>query len=130
LPKTLDETYARILCNIDEEDSQDAFKILQWLVFSARPLQIKEVAEVVAVDIESDPRFDPERRLREPQDVLAICSSLVTVVTKIADGRHDKTTSGEIRLAHFSVKEYLVSERIQAGPASSFSIQEMRAMPL
>jgi hypothetical protein len=51
----LDDTYARILCNIDEEYSQDAFKILQWLAYSARPLRIKEVAEVIAVEIDDDP---------------------------------------------------------------------------
>ena len=112
LPKTLDDTYARILCNIDEEHSKDAFKILQWLAYSARPLRIKEVAEVVAVDIEGDSRFDPENRLREPRDVLTICSSLVT-------------KEGEkLRLAHFSVKEYLVSDRVQTGPASRYSVKE------
>ena len=46
LPKTLDDTYARILRIIDEEYSQNAFKILQWPVYSARPLQIEEVADV------------------------------------------------------------------------------------
>ncbi|KAF4631092.1 hypothetical protein G7Y89_g7033 [Cudoniella acicularis] len=51
LPKTLDDTYARILRSIDEEYSQDAFRILQWLAYSARPLRIEEVAEVVAVKI-------------------------------------------------------------------------------
>jgi hypothetical protein len=51
LPKTLGNTYARILCDIDEEYSQDAFKILQWLAYSARPLRIEEVTEVIAVNI-------------------------------------------------------------------------------
>jgi ankyrin repeat protein len=124
LPKTLDDTYARILCNIDEEDCQDAVKILQWLTCSARPLQIEEVAEVVAVDIECDPRFDPGRRLREAQDILAICSSLVTTTSETTKGSHDKTMGRQIRLAHFSVKEYLVSERVQA---TRYRIQEIRA---
>src|ERR1700722_15209906 len=66
LPKTLDETYARILCSIDEEHKENALKILQWLCYSARPLHIEEIAEVITVNIEDSPRFDPDRRLLEP----------------------------------------------------------------
>ncbi|KAH0541723.1 hypothetical protein FGG08_003815 [Glutinoglossum americanum] len=106
LPKTLDDTYARILEQIEEEHSQNALKVLEWLAYSARPLQLKEVAEVITVDIEGNPRVGPERRCPEPLDIL-ICSSLVTL-----------TTNGEVRLAHFSVKEYLASKRIQDGPDS------------
>ena len=40
---TLDDTYARILCNIPEKRSIHALKILQWLAYSARPLQIEEI---------------------------------------------------------------------------------------
>jgi ankyrin repeat protein len=124
LPKTLDETYSRILCNIEEEYSKDAFKILEWLVYSARPLDIQELAEVVAVDIDDDPRFEPENRLGDPLDILTICSSLVTTTRStflLDDGDINKTE--EIRLAHFSVKEYLISDRIQKGGASRYAIQ-------
>ena len=58
LPPTLDETYNRILCAIDNDHSTHALRILQWLAFSARPLLIEEVAEVVAIDPERDPAFD------------------------------------------------------------------------
>ncbi|KAH0534080.1 hypothetical protein FGG08_007314, partial [Glutinoglossum americanum] len=123
LPKTLDDTYARILCSIDEVHRENALKILRWLAYSARPLQIEEVAEVIAVNIEDHPQFDPERRFPEPRDILTICSSLVTVGA--TEGSRDRVTREQIRLAHFSVKEYLVSERIRAGPASQYSIQEI-----
>ncbi|KAH6666209.1 hypothetical protein B0J14DRAFT_199342 [Halenospora varia] len=123
LPKTLDETYARILNNIDEEYSQDALRILQWLVYSARPLCIEEAAEVVAIDIKQS-QFDPENRLRDPRDLLTICSSLVTTVlvtTESNNGASNETT--ELKLAHFSVKEYLVSDRIREGVAFQYDIQ-------
>lgn len=45
LPKDLDSTYERILCNIDDSNAAYALKILQWLTFSARPLSLEEVAE-------------------------------------------------------------------------------------
>jgi hypothetical protein len=54
LPSTLDETYNRILCAIDKEDSQYAIRILRWLAFSSRPLLV-EAAEIVAIDINRIP---------------------------------------------------------------------------
>ena len=124
LPGTLEDTYARILSNIPEKRSQQALKILQWLVYSARPLRIKEVAEVIIVDIKGDPQVDILKRLLEPQDILKICSSLVTTTME-----ETKSPHGTVRLSHFSVKEYLVSERIQTGPdrARPYSIREIHA---
>ncbi|MCJ1246834.1 hypothetical protein MMC30_004043 [Trapelia coarctata] len=128
LPKTLDDTYARILQNIDEDYKEYVVKILQWLAFSTRLLQVKEVAEVLAVDAEADPRFDPDRRLSEPKDILEICSSLVSIETQtvVEDvGTTIRIIQGEvIRLAHFSVQEYLVSERIKSGPVSQYSVSK------
>ncbi|KAG4429187.1 hypothetical protein IFR05_015330 [Cadophora sp. M221] len=66
LPKTLDDTYVRILLRIDEDYSQDAFRILQWLIYSARPLHIEEMVEVIAIDSEQS-QFDPENRLPDPR---------------------------------------------------------------
>ncbi|PVH67497.1 hypothetical protein DL98DRAFT_296048, partial [Cadophora sp. DSE1049] len=123
LPNTLDETYARMLLSIDEDYSQDAFRILQWLVYSARPLRIEEMVEVIAIDTEES-RFNPENRLPDPRDLLTICSSLVTtisVTTEGNDGASNETT--ELRLAHFSVKEYLISDRIRTGTAFQYDIQ-------
>ena len=85
LPKTLDDTYERILCAIDEAHAEDALKILQWLAFSTRPLELQELAEATAITLEDIPKFDHEDRLRHPTDILAICSSLVSVSPKSAD---------------------------------------------
>jgi hypothetical protein len=84
LPSTLDETYARILRNIDESWGQSVARILEWLVFSATPLRLTEVAELVAIDIDEDPPFDPNRRLPEPKDILMMCSSLITMTKEKA----------------------------------------------
>ena len=117
LPRNLKETYDQILNGIDEEYIEDAFKILQLLVHSTRPLDLAEVAEVVAVRLDDEPQFDPASRLGEPRDVLAICSTLVTTVTRTRPSEYDAHTyeKGEVRLAHFSVKEYLLSARIRRG---------------
>jgi ankyrin repeat protein len=119
LPPTLDETYDRILRAIDQDDSEYALRILQWLAFSARPLLVEEISEVVAIDPDGNPAFNSEKVLEDPLDVLNICSSLVvTAVT-------EKPKQGKaVLLAHYSVKEYLISERCRHGPAAKYSMQE------
>ena len=124
LPKTLDDTYARILTNIDEDYEQEARRALLWLAFSERPLDIDEVAEAAVVNPHSDRPFDPEERLRDSHAVLEILTSLVTV-SPIVNASYSRTWI--VRLAHFSVKEYLLSDRIQNGPASKFSATDVAA---
>jgi hypothetical protein len=134
LPDTLEETYARILSSIDSKHARTVYQILQWLAFSARPLRLTEVADVVGIDVAATPRFDPERKLFESSDILTICSTLVTTsMLPVEDtmlpveGRFSTQilTAEYITLSHFSVKEYLVSSSIKKGPASTFSISEI-----
>ncbi|OQN96222.1 hypothetical protein B0A48_17784 [Cryoendolithus antarcticus] len=127
LPKTLDETYARILQQIDKgENSEEALKILRWLAYAERPLTADELLEVTGILIdEAHTRFDEDEVLEDPRDILRICSSLVSI-TSGSDGANesdevdDETANSRdasmsapqyVRLAHFSVKEYLVSAR-------------------
>lgn len=116
LPKTLDETYARILANVPDEHKHHTTRILQFLTFSERPLRITEAVDVIAVEIEGVPRFRPKDRMPIPGEILKCCSSLVTLVTK-EDQRSGKTWK-EIQLAHFSVKEYITSTRLAANASS------------
>ncbi|KAK2788575.1 hypothetical protein FQN53_003426 [Emmonsiellopsis sp. PD_33] len=122
LPATLDETYDRILVKIADEYVEYALRILTWLAFSARPLGLSEVAEVVAVDTDSG--FDPDGVLEDPMDVMAICSTLVTITPphRRFHGRQ-KVVEKTVVLAHYSVKEYLLSDRIQQGLASRFVLK-------
>jgi ankyrin repeat protein len=123
LPRTLDETYDRILASIREEDCVYAIRILQWLTFSARPLSIEEVAEVAATDVAREPIFDRDEVLVDPLEALEICSSLVTLTTKEVKWLN-KPSQRIVTLAHYSVQEYLVSNRIKQGPAKPYSMQE------
>jgi hypothetical protein len=79
LPKSLDETYDRILTSIDEQHCDLAHKVLQWLAFSARPVTLAEVAEALAVDLDHGCMLKPDARLQDPHDILVFCSSLVTI---------------------------------------------------
>jgi hypothetical protein len=79
IPKGLDDFYDRTVSRIT--DPEDAFKILQWLAFSFRPLRLLEVVQVVGVipDKELGLRFDAKHVYLKDRDVLTVCSSLVTV---------------------------------------------------
>ncbi|PGG97105.1 hypothetical protein GX51_07506, partial [Blastomyces parvus] len=110
LPKTLYETYARILAGIDEQYQKRAIKILQFLAYSKRPLTIQEAVDVVAVNPSRKPPFDPDTRMPEPRDILKLCPSLVCLVERQTKG---KIILPELQLAHFSVQQYLKSEKIE-----------------
>jgi hypothetical protein len=122
LPPTLDTTYDRFLCAIAEEDVDYAIRILLWLAFSDWPLAVDEVAEVIAIDVKRDPAFDREEVLEDPLEALDICSSLVTIATDDSKGGLESTRQIAV-LAHYSVKEYLVSDRIQGGQAARYSME-------
>ena len=121
LPETLDETYERILQGIPKKMQKDAHCILQWLTVSLRPLRVEEVAEVFAINFDEEvsgiPEFEPS--WRDPNAeiaVLSACSTLVAIVSAGWDGKI-------VQFSHFSVKEYLTSNRIvHAEHVSHFQI--------
>lgn len=134
LPRTLDETYEQILLRIDESHRENALRILQWLSFSARPVSVQEAAEVLAVDIGDYPHFDHDQKLFDPLDVLLLCSTLITKeqpstfnMFEIMSSTYNEYSFNHpkdtwvIRLAHLSVKDYLVSTRIRSSKASCFA---------
>lgn len=120
LPRTLDETYSRILHSIPPEHKKIATLILQLAVFSEHPLEVKEVVDAIAVDTEREPFFSPEYRMPEPQELTRYCSSLVTVVSTSEQRNENNHSLGKVQLAHFSVKEYLTSRRLDSDIAPNF----------
>ena len=122
LPRDLEQTYARILLGIAEEQQEDAVTALRWLTFSERPLKLEELVEALIIIPTNDPPFAPEDRLSDPHNILHILPGLVTISTS-----EDESVAEEIRLAHFSVKEYLISSALRAGPASGFATDRRTA---
>ncbi|KAH7089729.1 vegetative incompatibility protein HET-E-1 [Paraphoma chrysanthemicola] len=121
LPPTLDKTYEAILTNISEDDSMYAMRILRWLTFADRPFTLDAIAEVIAIDVNREPCFDKEEILEDPLEVLDICSGLVRIATEVVDDEIGLTRQ-VVTLAHYSVKEYLMSERIHFGPAAQYGL--------
>ncbi|KAF2175094.1 hypothetical protein K469DRAFT_81105 [Zopfia rhizophila CBS 207.26] len=125
LPKTLGETYQRILERIDEENyTEEAVVILRWLAYGHRPLLLSEAAEIAAFEItKAQPlsrpddyslSFTPDNRFPSPSWVRRILSGLVTVSgiedrSSFPDEEVSSNLDGTISFAHFSVKEYLES---------------------
>ncbi|KAM5528408.1 hypothetical protein FOXYSP1_18889 [Fusarium oxysporum f. sp. phaseoli] len=107
LPRDLNETYCRMLKNIPPEYRRGAIRLLQFLVHTKRPLKVLEAIEVIATQVDQEPRgFDVDGRLCQKRDVLRYCPSLVI----IAEVTNYAGTVEELYLAHFSVKEYLLKQ--------------------
>ncbi|MCJ1347421.1 hypothetical protein MMC31_005646 [Peltigera leucophlebia] len=107
LPETLDETYERILMKIPQKSAK-----LHINYGGSRFQELNVLAEVVVVDVEQL-SFSPEQRLLDRNALFEICTCSITL-----------TSEDKVSLAHYSVQEYLVSERIQLGPATSFQISK------
>ncbi|EAA63168.1 hypothetical protein AN3267.2 [Aspergillus nidulans FGSC A4] len=124
LPRDLDETYERILCSIDEDYATDVQRILTVLCVSKRPLKVQELVDAHAIDLTQPPHLEREGRSYGQEDLIDICRGLVEVVV-ISENNGEKTSVA--RIAHFSVQEYLQSERVLQQQAKAFAIQKKRA---
>ena len=107
LPESLDETYERILKQINNSNREHAYRLLQCLAVAIRPLCVEELAEVLAVDFHAGgmPKLNAGWRWEDQEEaVLSACSSLVTLII-------DRGTR-VVQFSHFSVKEFLTSDRL------------------
>jgi len=108
LPQTLDETYERILQEIPKSNRVHAHRLLQCLTVAVRPLGVDDLAEVLAVDFGATggiPKLNEDLRWEDQeQAVLSACSSLIAVAEDVS--------SRVVQFSHFSVKEFLTSDRL------------------
>ncbi len=125
LLETLNETYTKILRGIPLIYKPKAIRILQLLTFSERPLTVKEVVDVIAVDLKRDQHFNPKNRMFDPSEISCYCSSLVVVVSVEGHFYSDDNERQELQIAHSSVKEYLRSTQLDSEVAQDF--QEITA---
>lgn len=149
LPTTLDETYTRILLDIDEMYYQHAFTLLQWLTYAESPLTLGQLVEAAVIDPAEESSVDVDNR-GGLEDALNILSGLVAILDpqeasvkvyndaefcglvsldasldheNLAHQSQTPVSSTRIRLAHFSFKEYLESNRILKSTAHHFHLE-------
>ena len=110
LPKTLEETYERILEAITENNREQARRLFNCLAVAVRPLRVEELAEILSFDFDEAHGAIPT--FRRPDDqidaVLSACSSLIVIVN---DG-----DSRVVQFSHLSVKEFLTSNHLASSP--------------
>ena len=117
LPTTLDETYERALQEIPKEKRQHAHRLFQCLVVAIRPLRVEELAELFAIefDREAGSSLKEGWRPESPEDaVLSACSTLIAVI--------ENSGSKIVQFSHFSVKEYLTSDRLRTSSMDHYHI--------
>ena len=108
LPVTLDETYERILQGIPKQKLHHARRLFQCMVAAIRPLRVEELAEIFAIDFgpNVEANFIEDWRPANPDEaVLSTCSTLIAII----EDQGSKT----VQFSHFSVKEFLTSDRLQ-----------------
>ena len=113
LPKSLDETYERVMMEIKEANQVHAYRMLQCLAVAVRPLSVAELAELLAFDFDAGndgiPKLNSDWRWDDHEEaVLSTCSSLITIVPG--------PESPLVQFSHFSVKEFLMSDRLATSP--------------
>ena len=118
MPRGLDEAYDRDLqtiCDLDSEDRERALSILRWVLYAARPLTIRELAEALLISVDDNgslgkwfPRDDlPETWDEDYTDeqIMGVCGSLIDIRGGEASNSVEDQT---VHFVHFSVKEYLL----------------------
>ncbi|CAG9982215.1 unnamed protein product [Clonostachys byssicola] len=142
MPETLDETYERILGSVPHVHRELVQSALKWLAFSSRPLLLEELAEAVVLS-PGHGDFNPaSSRLFTAKAIVDLCGVLVAQTT--IDPRRENLQwirkKGEVEargrqnfynkmatvvsLSHYSVKEYLVSSRLQESAFSGYHASE------
>lgn len=120
-------------------------RILQFLVHSKYPPRLDELVDAIAVKTTGATLFNPNDRLPDPREITRYCSGLVVVgkertedsgVTRdeysefsyINDDEYsefgyddDSKSTDTLQLAHYSVKEWLTSNRLEKDMARSLS---------
>ena len=125
LPESLDETYERILQQIPKSNREHAHRLLQCLTVAIRPLQVEELAEVLAIKFFAPggtPMLNETWRWEDKERaVLSACSSLIAIV--------QDRDSRRVQFSHFSVKEFLTSDRLAISMVNTLRYHHIHLEP-
>ncbi|KAG9647367.1 hypothetical protein KCU64_g10177, partial [Aureobasidium melanogenum] len=123
LPDGLNETYSRVLARVDARNQEKAIAMLQLLVWAERELTLNELVDALAIrQVGKRLQYDPRNKMPVPNEIVKILPGLIVLdtVTRL-ERRYSESIRRRlteppqtfvrvfVRLAHFSVKEYLIS---------------------
>ncbi|KAK5720212.1 hypothetical protein LTR15_007485 [Elasticomyces elasticus] len=152
LPKDLDETYERMLDRLVKDDRLHALILLRWLAYAKEPLSLEQLAEVSIVDPTNDPTADGVVAFGDRggwEDTLDILAGFIVPESAWCGDPYNELLRGEstdesrdhfddaglieritkntkVRLAHFSVKEYLESSRMLTSDAKALYLDPVK----
>ncbi|KAJ3534689.1 hypothetical protein NM208_g7438 [Fusarium decemcellulare] len=124
LPRDLDETYYRILGEIDSSLVPQASSALKWLALSTRPLYVEELADACSIDLQLSPvlgeRLDPYIIFEILHDLISIQPPLAGPDESLIPRKH------RISLFHASVGEFLKGIETYGPPSFSPRMSDFR----
>jgi hypothetical protein len=110
LPKTLHETYERMLSGIEKRSSKDALILLRWLAYKRSPSSLSELAKAIVIDPAEDGSVDVDDR-GSLEDSLDILSGLVQAEGVNDD--HDETKDSGLDDSDSKERDEDITHRIQ-----------------
>jgi hypothetical protein len=113
-----------MLRDVDPNYRGDVQRALTLLCCAKRPLLVEELVQAIAVELGDPPKYNAERQLKSSEDLQQICAGFIDIDVRFADGYGPgmeelnvfsipDTRYEMVRIAHFSVQEFLRSDRIQ-----------------
>lgn len=98
LPKSLPETYNRVLSRIVEiGNAEVAKKIFPWVPIARRPMLLEELREAIAVEVLQS-YSNPQRLVNDMSQIVSWCGNLIVLDEE----------DGTIQFTHQTVKTYLL----------------------
>ncbi|KAK3324446.1 hypothetical protein B0T19DRAFT_230581 [Cercophora scortea] len=121
LPETLDETYERIVNNIPKESRVLAFRALALLCAVVEEEFAFDTAELLTQAVLWAGPEDEclEDDIFDVEALHEVCFCLVTISPNKSQ-KVGKSGMHIIKIAHYTVKEFLRSDRIRSGPVKDF----------
>lgn len=115
LPSSLDAVYGRVLNRIDQsKHNRDlVYRMLQWITCALRPVFVAELDFALATESNSL-AFNPKRRMMKPKAQIAEYGGSLNEIYN---------STGQVRVAHASVQNFLTSSRFETRSYSSMLLR-------
>ena len=118
-----------MLCSIDQDQIDDVRRILTLLCYARRPMTVPELIDGVATSVKEPIGLNRKHRLQDADDLRALCPGFIDITPSIDpySSYRNRSLVPRLRIAHFSVQEYLESERLRHQKAAVFSLDSVKA---